>query len=79
MLVSLCSTYWELTNEPHPSRIRAYMLFPMMEHMNETPNGTWSWFVCNYLMSASAAAASLLRLLLPDAAVRYLVRRHLAR
>ena len=55
------------------------MLFPMMEHMNETPNGLWSWYVCNYLMSASAAAASLLRLLLPDAAVRYLVRRHLAR
>ena len=65
--------------ESYPNRIRAYMLFPMMEHMNETPNGAWSWFVCNYLMSAAAAAASVLRLLLPEAAVRHLVRRHLAR
>ena len=55
------------------------MLFPMMEHMDETPNGAWSWFVCNYLMSAAAAAASALRLLLPEAALRHLVRRHLAR
>ena len=55
------------------------MLFPMMEHMNETPNGRGSWFVCNYLISAAAAAASLLRLLLPDSAVRYLIRSHLAR
>ena len=53
------------------------MLFPMMEHMDETPNGAWSWFVCNYLMSAAAASA--LRLLLPEAALRHLVRRHLAR
>ena len=59
--------------------MRAYMLFPMMEHMDETPNGAWSWFVCRYLMSVAAAAAALARLLLPDAALRFLVRRHLAR
>ena len=55
------------------------MLFPMMEHMDETPNGAWSWFVCRYFMSVAAAAAALARLLLPDSALRFLIRRHLAR
>jgi hypothetical protein len=43
--------------------IKSYMLFPMIEHMYETPNGWWSWIHAAYLLSVTVMIARLLALL----------------